>query len=167
MQAFSAPSWGSAVELALVSRAGRFPAWRPERVLPSLLPTTFAAGLLRRRQAPVLGWCLGANAVVRAPLFPPALQTCTDSCPLVPQRHCALGLWFHLLSARVPVLSWELAATCCRRLSLRQLGWELEVSIVPGRMADWGLQGAGRVAVRAVLLVTCLSQQAMVAVSRA
>lgn len=39
------------------------------------------------------------------------------------------------------MLSWELAATSCRRLSSLRLGWELEISIIPGLMADWGLQG--------------------------
>lgn len=34
------------------------------------------------------------------------------------------------------VLSWELADACCGRLSSLQLGWELEISVIPGLMAD-------------------------------
>lgn len=38
--------------------------FQPGCTLTNLLSTVFAAGLPRGGQAPVLGWCLGVNAVV-------------------------------------------------------------------------------------------------------
>lgn len=116
MQAFSAPSWGSAVELALLLCAGRFPAWSPDGcLLASLLPTMFAAGPLRRGQAPVQTlWCEHCFSLLPCKLhqlvpFSPSVAVCFGFMvppPLSTGPSAELGAGSHFLQEAFLTAAW-------------------------------------------------------------